>query len=139
MLLFHVIFYLLPEDFLNYTRFTFAPVWNMINQLVIQIIIEDKNLPSKMHGSFLVKLLRFCISSTEEAKMKKKTIYVVIAIAVVAILAIGFQTAPKTPAFDFESNPIVDVVQHTQQIPPIHITEPFGGQIRRKSMNYNPD
>lgn len=42
--------------------------------------------------------------------MKKKTIYVVIAIAVVAILAIGFQTAPKTPAFDFESNPIVDVV-----------------------------
>ena len=29
--------------------------------------------------------------------MKKKTIYVVIAIAVVAILAIGFQTAPKTP------------------------------------------
>ena len=57
-----------------------------------------------MHGSFLVKLLRFCISSTEEAKMKKKTIYVVIAIAVVAILAIGFQTAPKTPAFDFESN-----------------------------------
>lgn len=82
----------------------------MINQLVIQIIIEDKNLPSKMHGSFLVKLLRFCISSTEEAKMKKKTIYVVIAIAVVAILAIGFQTAPKTPAFDFESNPIVDVV-----------------------------
>ena len=49
----------------------------MINQLVIQIIIEDKNLLSKMHGSFLVKLLRFCISSTEEAKMKKKTIYVV--------------------------------------------------------------
>ena len=42
--------------------------------------------------------------------MKKKTIYVVIAIAAVVILAIGFQTAPKTLAFDFESNPIVDVV-----------------------------
>ena len=38
--------------------------------------------------------------------MKKKTIYVVIAIAAVVILAIGFQTAPKTLAFDFESNPI---------------------------------
>ena len=63
-----------------------------------------------MRGSFLVKLLRFCISSKEEAKMKKKTIYVVIAIAAVVILAIGFQTAPKTLAFDFESNPIVDVV-----------------------------
>lgn len=85
----------------------------MINQLVIQIIIEDKNLPSKMHGSFLVKLLRFCISSTEEAKMKKKTIYVVIAIAVVAILAIGFQTAPKTPAFDFESNPIAEMMAYS--------------------------
>ena len=92
--------YLLPEDFLNYTRFTFAPVWNIINLLVIQIIIEDKNLPSKMRGSFLVKLLRFCISSKEEAKMKKKTIYVVITIAAVVILAIGFQAAPKTLAFD---------------------------------------
>mgnify|MGYP000933175010 CR=1 FL=1 len=43
--------------------------------------------------------------------MKKKTIYVVIAIAAVVILAIGFQTAPKTLAFDFESNPIVDVIK----------------------------
>lgn len=42
--------------------------------------------------------------------MKKKTIYVVIAIAAVVILAIDFQTAPKTLAFDFESNPIVDVI-----------------------------
>ena len=65
-----------------------------------------------MRGSFLVKLLRFCISSKEEAKMKKKTIYVVIAIAAVVILAIGFQAAPKTLAFDFESNPIVQQRQH---------------------------
>lgn len=42
--------------------------------------------------------------------MKKKTIYVVITIAAVVILAIGFQAAPKTLAFDFESNPIVDVI-----------------------------
>ena len=38
--------------------------------------------------------------------MKKKIIYVVIAIAVVAVLAIGFQIFPKTLTFDFESNPI---------------------------------
>ena len=44
--------------------------------------------------------------------MKKKTIYVVIAIAAVVILAIGFQAAPKTLAFDFESNPIVQQRQH---------------------------
>ena len=42
--------------------------------------------------------------------MKKKTIYVVIAIAVVAVLAIGFQIFPKTLTFDFESNPIDAVI-----------------------------
>ena len=42
--------------------------------------------------------------------MKKKTIYVVIAIAVVAILAIGFQIFPKTLTFDFDANPIEAVI-----------------------------
>lgn len=42
--------------------------------------------------------------------MKKKTIYIIIAIAVVAILVIGLQIYPKTLAFDFEANPIDTVI-----------------------------
>lgn len=55
--------------------------------------------------------------------MKKKIIYVVITIAVVAVLALGFQFIPKTLTFDFESNPIEAVII-------TYVTDPANPHIR---------